>query len=667
MYLIRQLFIKEMILNHLENFLLIVLLFSFTDKLTAQDDALTDSLLAELATTKDNNKKLKILYELSDANLYSNQENAEKFINNGLNLTRKLGNKNKEVDLLNLKGILRQQQGLSAKALVIYKTSDSLSKAINYHHGEAEALGLIGGIYYYDKQYRKCLRIQIQGLRIKEQTQDSIDLDITLGNIGGCYIQMGILDSAEMFFKKAISVSRSRKEDTNIAFAYHSLANIREKQGDFDQALVYYDSSYYLNNKGGDKRAVLYTLSNKGDLLLRQKRYKKAMECFEDAFALADEIKYTYMYEISAKHLSEISAELGNYKSAYEYRLLYEKMRDSVNNADYKNELAAQSTLYETEKKETEIASLKKEGELNKELRDQERQRNIWLAVGLGLAVLLGIVFLVGFIRKKRDNRLIRSQKDLIEHVHQEITDSITYALRIQKAILPPLSLVKKHLADSFLIYKPKDIVAGDFYWLEPQDETVMFAVADCTGHGVPGAMVSVICNNAMNRAVREFQLSDPGKILDKTRVIVIQEFEKSEEAVKDGMDIALCILDGAVLKYAGAHNPLWIIRHGAGEVEEYKATKQPIGEFDATSPFKTHEIQLNRGDTIYIFSDGFPDQFGGEKGKKYKPTNFRKLLLSVQNETLYRQKKLIEESFENWKGSLEQVDDVCVIGVRIT
>ncbi|MBL4669025.1 MAG: tetratricopeptide repeat protein, partial [Flavobacteriales bacterium] len=205
----------------------------------------------------------------------------------------------------------------------------------------------------------------------------------------------------------------------------------------------------------------------------------------------------------------------------------------------------------------------------------------------------------------------------LIENKNKEITDSITYAKRIQNAIFPPAKVVKEFLEESFILYKPKDIVAGDFYWLEHKDGKVLFAVADCTGHGVPGAMVSVVCNNALNRSVREYGMIGPGEILTKTREIVVQEFGRSDEDVKDGMDIALCSLEGKTLEYAGAHNPLWVIRKG--EILETKADKQPIGQFDNLKPYITHSFELQKADSIYIFSDGYVDQFGGEKGKKFK------------------------------------------------
>ena len=260
----------------------------------------------------------------------------------------------------------------------------------------------------------------------------------------------------------------------------------------------------------------------------------------------------------------------------------------------------------------------------------------------------------------------LKTQKEIVEHKNDEILSSLNYAKRIQKAILPPDKLITQHLAQSFVLYKPKDIVAGDFYWLETVKDAILFAAADCTGHGVPGAMVSVICNNGLNRSVREYGLTDPGEILSKTRSLVIAEFEKSEDKVNDGMDIALCSLKGNELKYAGAHNPLWIIRKNSNLIEEIKANKQPIGQFDNPEPYNTHTLNLEKGDTIYIFSDGFVDQFGGPKGKKYKAAAFRKKLLSVQEKSMQEQMTILNQEFETWKGSLEQVDDVCVIGIKI-
>ena len=278
------------------------------------------------------------------------------------------------------------------------------------------------------------------------------------------------------------------------------------------------------------------------------------------------------------------------------------------------------------------------------------------------------IIFLV-FRNENIRQKLLRDLTDKnteITQKNKEIQQSIEYAKRIQKAILPPQELIAKYLSKSFVLYKPKDIVAGDFYWMQKIDGKILFAAADCTGHGIPGALVSIICNDGLNQSVEEHKLIDPGKILDKTRDIIVHVFEKSEEDVKDGMDISLCVLDqqNNSLQWSGANNPIWIIRNA--EILETKPNKQSIGKTDKPTPFKTHNFKLEKEDLIYLFTDGFQDQFGGKNGKKFKLANLKKLILSIHREKMQKQLEIINQAFEEWKGDQEQVDDVCIFGLRI-
>jgi len=282
---------------------------------------------------------------------------------------------------------------------------------------------------------------------------------------------------------------------------------------------------------------------------------------------------------------------------------------------------------------------------------------------------------------------IAESQKLLLEVKNKEILDSISYAKRLQEAILPSEKLVQKYFPNSFVYYKPKDIVAGDFYWMEELiNEEILFAVADCTGHGVPGAMVSVVCSNALDRTVKEFGFTNPGKVLDKVTDLVIDTFEKSDEEVRDGMDIGLCKIkyskDGlkATMEYAGANNPLWIItsRKDIGiqdsvnveldelYLHEIKATKQPVGKYAKRKPFVSWKIELEKDDIFYLFTDGYADQFGGPKEKKYKYQPFKHLLISNFKKSMPEQMILIDKEFNDWKGNFEQIDDVCVVGVRV-
>ncbi len=269
-------------------------------------------------------------------------------------------------------------------------------------------------------------------------------------------------------------------------------------------------------------------------------------------------------------------------------------------------------------------------------------------------------------LRKKNED--INFKNKLISHKNKEIVDSINYAKRIQSAILPPERLVKSYLDNSFVLYMPKDIVAGDFYWMEHIGDRILFAAADCTGHGVPGAMVSVMCHNALNRSVKEFNLKSPELILNKTRELVMEEFAESEDEMNDGMDISLCSLNRKTneLLWSGANNPLWIIKENNEIINEVKPDKQPVGRHSKPTDFTLHSIKLKKGDTIYIFTDGLQDQFGGPRGKKFKPTRLRSLFLSIHKLPLNEQRERIRVELSNWKGSHEQVDDICIIAVKV-
>ncbi|MBS1651332.1 MAG: SpoIIE family protein phosphatase [Bacteroidetes bacterium] len=273
------------------------------------------------------------------------------------------------------------------------------------------------------------------------------------------------------------------------------------------------------------------------------------------------------------------------------------------------------------------------------------------------------------FFRKEVKLRAVVEEKlkktlHEVEEKQKEITDSITYAKRIQEAILPSLNFINTHLPNSFIYYQPKDIVAGDFYWAEKTNNGFLIAAADCTGHGVPGALVSVVCCNALNRSVKEFKLSDPGKILDKTRELVLESFSKNGGDIKDGMDISLVSINANKISWAGANNPLWYFKNN--KLEEITANKQAIGMTDNPTPFTTHVIELSEGDSLYLFTDGFADQFGGPKGKKFKYKQLEELIISNKHLSSTEQHQALESTLNKWKANLEQVDDICVIGIKI-
>lgn len=299
------------------------------------------------------------------------------------------------------------------------------------------------------------------------------------------------------------------------------------------------------------------------------------------------------------------------------------------------------------------------------------RSRFISGAIVMLIIVIIMAVFVVMYARRilrteEKQKALLQEQKRIIELKNIGINDSINYALKIQSAILPSEGTFSTLFDDFFILYQPKDIVSGDFYWMEQIDDDVYVAVADCTGHGVPGAMVSVICSNALNRVVKEMQKRNTGVILDEVADVVTDHFSNGDHRMHDGMDIAFCRINlkTLLLEYSGANNPVYVVSND--NLQSLPSSRQPIGEYPNRKQFDSTELQLKPGDQVYLFSDGYADQFGGPAGKKFRSQKFRELVKSAANLPMNEQRELLERRFNEWRDELDQVDDVCVLGIRV-
>ncbi len=288
-------------------------------------------------------------------------------------------------------------------------------------------------------------------------------------------------------------------------------------------------------------------------------------------------------------------------------------------------------------------------------------QRNLIIVALVSLILILGLLFILLRINKQRRQALV-----IIEDKNQNIQDSLNYAKEIQNAMLPRPAFIEKTFTKHFVLFKPKDIVSGDFYWMESAEDRVYFSVADCTGHGVPGALMSIICSYALTKVVKELDEREPSKILDMTADLLKMYFSRTEETLYDGMDLSLICIDkkSKELIYSGAHNPLFYFKDGVLNV--IMADKQPIGIFEKRQPYVQHKLPLNTLENIYLFSDGFADQFGGPNNKKFSKGKFKKLLLSVQDEPMENQLRIIEKALDDWKEGVEQTDDICIAGIDI-
>ena len=589
-------------------------------------------------------------------------------------------------DSYNNIGMVYSNQNNSYKSIDYHTKSLKIREEIGYKKGMASSLGNIGNVHKEQENYALAIEFLEKSLTVFNELNEKRSVSIALENIGLCYQYSGNFKKALGYFEECLKLSEELGDTYGIAASYVDLSMVYQDMNEDEKSMEYNLKGLELYNSMGNIQGASIALGNIGFLYLKKKKYKEAIEHCLKAIEYADQTggleqaknSYSVMYE-AYKALGDNSKTLHAFEK-------YIAARDSIVNERAKVEVIKQQTKYEYEKQKA-LDDVSHQKELAIQNEEKEKQQILTYSIALGLTLVLIFLIIVynrfkitqkqKLIIEETNEELnqtneelaaqrdeIANQKNKIETAHQEIKDSIDYAKRIQNAILPTQSIIKGNLPQSFVMYLPKDVVAGDFYWLEKKNNDVLFAVADCTGHGVPGAMVSVVCNNGLNRSVREHSLTDPAKILDKTREIVLEEFSKSEEDVQDGMDIAVCNLSDLELSYSGANNPLWIIRNN--EVLETKANKQPIGKYRDPKPFTTHKINLEKGDVIYIFTDGYADQFGGPKGKKMGYKKLREKLLSISTLEMSQQKVELESYFKTWKGQEEQIDDVCLMGVKI-
>lgn len=650
---------------------------------------------------------------------YGDLDNSLLYYEKSLKAIRIINDSTELARTLNNISIVQKSMGEVNKAL------NSLLLASEYATGSNET-ELLSGIFinlsniYFDMgDIRKALDVCYKGLKFQEERGNEYGISFTYNTIAVIYHSQGEYKKAEEFYLKSMDIVKKMGLAQALSDSYNNLGHIYEVLGKDSLALEYYNNSldlrielenevaiaesysnigsYYMDNlkteeaieyflksikireRIGEKEGISSTYFKMANALLFQGNVKLALEYGEKSMKVAQVAGFPEDVKYASLVLSDIYEKLGEHKKALEMQKLFIKTKDSLFNSSTQKAMIQNELNYSFEKqqfadsievaKEKEILNIKMASQ-NSEL-ERLNTRNMSLIIGVLMLLILVTIALFAYQNKRKSANTISKQKEeveqqktLVEEKNKEITDSIEYAKRIQNALLPSESIIKENLKNSFVYYLPKDIVAGDFYWLSKEKNKILFAAADCTGHGVPGAMVSVICNGALNRSVKEFNLIEPADILNKAREIIIEEFNKSDENVRDGMDIALCSLEGYNLQFSGANNPLWVVRDG--EIMEIKGDKQPVGKQSRSKPFTNHNVELKKGDHLYLFSDGYYDQFGGVKGKKFKSKKFKQLLISTEGMEMGVVPQFLDKHFNEWRGENEQIDDVCVIGVKV-
>jgi serine phosphatase RsbU (regulator of sigma subunit)/Flp pilus assembly protein TadD len=571
-----------------------------------------------------------------------------------------------------IKGNILRELGVVYTHLAYYDSAlFELFSALEVFNGKgmeknrAAIFNNIGNAYYFTKNRKEAIRYYQESLEIQKKLNNQDGMAKQYGNLGLIFVAEKDTAKAIEYSIRSLSYFEKLGNKSSIATSQVNLAHAYSEFKKFDLAFPYARLSLKLRKELGDKKGIALSTIILGAIYMEMKDYEKAIPLLTEGVAMVHNLRLrSYEWE-AMKNLAFCYSATGNHKLA---ALLYPKaleIKDTIYREESSEQIAQMEALYQTQK-DGKVKLLEQEAEIN-EL--QLRKRATYLAAAAAITFLLGIMSLMAFFAyrsKSKINSILERKNHLIEAQKKEITDSIRYAENIQRALLPHADVLQAVFPDSFLIHRPKDIVSGDFYWIYDFPDRVYFAVVDCTGHGVPGAFMSFIGTSALNRAITDLGLITPSDILSSLSDQVSETLRSGQGAdVKDGMDLALCCYfkQTGELHYAGAYNPLWVMRNG--EMEIIRANKQPVGNMSSHSPFTNHILNVSAGDAVYLFSDGFADQFGGAHDKRIGSAKFRSTLLAMKTKSLKEQGIALAAYFDAWKGTAEQVDDVCVMGVR--
>jgi len=629
---------------------------------------------------------------------YSNRsdfDNAIKYYDRTLEIRRELGNKRGIGIVLNNLGNQHMQKGNYDRAIDCYREATDIFEEINFTRGRAATLTGMAMIYENLRQYESVLEVYQEVLEIREAEDDHYELANVFSNIAVTYSKMlndsliriygdDYLDSIYVseikpqisygnlsveYNLKSFEIRQEIDDIRGISISLANLGILYQSLGEFEKADDYFTRWLELPEDYQNPDTKVAITSGIGRVAMYKEDYTRAIEYFYDAYEAAVSInKKIYIQEVT-QYLSKLYERTGNYQQALEYFKEYHEVYDSLNQETTMEQIHEMQVKYETDAKIRENEILRKD-----QLIQETKLRNTRLAlIAVVITVLVFVGLVIQLIRqnnlRKKANRELANKNKLITEQTKEITDSIQYASRIQNAILPPVEYMRELLPEHFTLYRPRDIVSGDYYWITRKGDKIINIVADCTGHGVPGAFMSMLGVAFLNEIISKHEDVTTDFILNELRSQVIHSLHQTGEegGTQDGMDVCLIIIDTKTreLQYSGANNPLIIMRDD--EMTLLKPDKMPIGiHTGPAKEFSRRSFKLQRGDMLYSFSDGYPDQFGGPDGKKFMIRKFKNLLKIIHKLPVDQQKEKLEKTLDEWMENTTQIDDILVQGIRI-
>ena len=584
-------------------------------------------------------------------------------IKTGLKLAEKLNDKKNIGRCLNSLGDFYWYSGDYTSASNNYFDALKIYDELKDPNGMADCYRNIGWIYQGQENYPLTIEYYKKSLDLDEKNGFKNNLISNYDDLGIVYKLMGDYPKALEYCKKAIAISKELNVESGVGAGYGNLGDIYFKMGKYEESIQSILIAITIHQSIKDYYNCTEDYAVLSQCYLKHNQPAKAIEYTKMALELSKQQGYRNNISNGYAQLAEAYAMQKDYLDAYTNLNLYTKLRDSTYNEKNSLQINEMSAKYESEKKELTINSLEKDNAQDKKFR-------VYLIVFIFMIAVFTLYVFRSFLQNKKANKSLSLAYKEIEVKNKDITDSINYAKQIQRARLPNPSVILNHLPESFGLYKPKDVVSGDFYWFaEHENGKLMLVAADCTGHGIPGAFMSLIGIDELNHASLEKRLDNASEILSSVNKGVKKALRQNEQnsMSRDGMDLALCILDlkNNKLEYAGANRPLYYIRDN--QLIEITPTKAAIGGLTPNDQeFKNHTIDIKKGDMIYVFTDGFADQFGGSEGKKFMTKRFKEMLLSIHQKPATEQEAILEKALNEWKKDISQVDDILVLGIRI-
>lgn len=656
-------------------YFVVILFMSFFIK--AQNIELINRLKKEIANTKDDSTKVKRLVNLSNNLSSSEFKNAIKYANEALELSIKINYVKGKPKAYNSLADAYWFHSDYEKAQQYYFKAYRINDSINDRKEVAFSLYNIGWILCIQQHNYESDKYLYESLNIYESLKDTNGLLLIYNAVASYYVDRlrndvnaeKYFDSAIVYFNKGIECARLSKSYDDLGKIYGNLGDLFYQKADYNSAIFYNTKSLEIHQKTQDSSSMIISLLNMGLCEMETNKINEAIEKFNivTAFNTRHEIKDVQVLAFNA--LAKSYYKLGKYKQGFDYYERFVDLKEKLDKEAYSTNISNLQSTYSLEKSEANVEQLKQANEIQ----ELKNKKNTYFIFGL-IVVAFIVILVAGLLfkqnkQKQLSNIQLKEQNHIIAEKKQEIDNSIQYAKGIQLAILPDVSELTNHFRESFVYYKPKDVVSGDFYWFGKVQDGFYCIAADCTGHGVPGALMSIIGIDKIVQAIFEKKLSNPGKILSYLNQQIKKVLKQHSDASKqmDGMDIALLKFNNTMteLEFSGANRPLLLIRDKT--LIEYKADKTAIAGFTSDDQeFSTTKISLEKNDSIFIFTDGYADQFGGDTGKKFMSKKLKDLLVSVSNLDCAEQRQKIDTAFNDWKKSYEQVDDVLVIGIKI-